>query len=240
MIAYHKNNILFRIASADAISKFKSIQAHSFAQVVRTDISFDAAAKEVVLLEYDRFSQWLYKMERILLNVGDAAISRQLQHALVESFREEINVIETVLTAHESTFPATIVDFTKMVHAYSQPMLHAKLSEMLQSDSASKCFGNMVDLITDYLQHMLTSLHEYSNNVVNASCPFLCVSSWCMHFKDDEMPFLSMIRRAQFFKKMNTGSTFTLKNYTSGDFDSANIVSALNKFDIHTRTEALE
>jgi len=82
MIKYQRNNITFRIASADAIGKFKSTQAHSFVQLARKELNFDEAAKETVLLEYDRLSQWIFRVERICLSSGEGRVAEQLQTAI--------------------------------------------------------------------------------------------------------------------------------------------------------------
>lgn len=219
MIKYQRNNIVFRIASSDAIAKFKSVQAHALMQLARSDIGFDLAAREVVLLEYDRLSQWLYRMERILLAVGEGKIPEELRTAVLESFREEMIVVENVIDMHAEVFDKTAAQFTKMIHTYSFALIHEEMSKRMEQ-TIDRAYGALMDLISEYLQHLLICMHEYNNNIVTKkSEPFLSYGFYCAKLSDTPRHFDPIIRRAEFFVKNGVGTSFVFKNYANGDGD---------------------
>lgn len=215
MVKYQRNNIIFRIASSDAIAKFKSVQAHALMQLARTDIGFDLAAREVVLLEYDRLSQWLYRMERILLAVGEGEMPETLRHAILESYREEMIVIENVIETHMDVFDSQVAAFAKMIHTYSFSLINEEMVKRMQQ-SIDRAYGELTDLVSEYLQHMLIAMHEYNNNLVTKKLPpFLSYSAYCARLKNTPYHFVPLIRRVEFFSKMGAGNEFVLKNYAS-------------------------
>lgn len=215
MIRYQPNNILFRIASSDAISKFKSQQANSFIQLSRRDLAFDTSAREVVLLEYDHFSQWLYRIERICMAAQEGQMPLSLCNAIQESFREEIRTIEIVLESHTNVFNPTITSFVKIIHSYSMNVLLDRM-EASMFEKVDKAFGKVVGTIADYLQHVLMCLHEINNNVINNSAqPFICIANFCTQLEDFHR-FYPMAKRLEFFKTVGCGNKYVLKNY-SGD-----------------------
>lgn len=227
MIKYQRNNIIFRIASSDAISKFKSVQAHAFIQLARSDIGFDVAAREVVLLEYDRLSQWLYRMERILLSVGEGEMHHTLRHAILESFREEMLVIEGVTETHSEVFDTRVSKFAKLIHSYAFSLITEEMSKKMEK-TIDKAFGELTDLVSEYLQHLLISMHEYNNNLVTQKDePFLSYSFYCQKQKNTPYHFTPIIKRAEFFKMHEAGDTFVLKNYANGGDIHDDVSSAL-------------
>lgn len=214
MIRYQRNNINFRIASADAISKFKSTQAHSFIQLVRKELSFDESCKETVLLEYDRLSQWIFRVERICFSAGEGYASDQLQMAIEQSLFDEFEVIESVMESNRDVFSDSVISFTKIIHKYSLIIICSYFSEFmkLRIDNA---YTDIVACISNYLQHLLVCMHEFNSNVVLKNpCAFICVSDFSIESADDDERFLSVISRAQYFKQLGLGVTFTLKNYS--------------------------
>ena len=235
MIKYQRNNILFRIASADAISKFKKAQASSFLQLTRKELQFDSGPKEAVLLEFDRFSQWLFRIERICLASGNAKLTEELKEAMIESFYDEIVVIESVMIGHKDIFPAKMTEFAKCVHNYSKHMLDKIFAESidLRIDVA---FTNIAEALSDYLQHTLLTFHEYNNNVIkNYTEPFICCSSFCISKNHEH--FLPLKERIEFFKHTVGASEFILKNFTPSDIHQ-DVVDSLG--DVVTLTQELK
>lgn len=215
MIKYQRNNIIFRIASSDAIAKFKSVQAHALMQLARTDIAFDLAAREVVLLEYDRLSQWLYRMERILLAVEEGEMPKLLRHAILESFREEMIVIENVVDTHIDVFDKQVAHFARMIHMYSFSLINEEMEKRMEH-TIDRAYGELTDLVSEYLQHLLICMHEYNNNLVTQKKqPFISYSFYCAKLKNTEHHFTPIIRRAEFFKNAGAGDSYVLKNYAN-------------------------
>lgn len=219
MIRYQRNNIIFRIASSDAISKFKHAQAHAFVQLARSDLKFDISAREVVLLEYDRISQWLYRIERILQSSQEGEMSEQLRTAITESLHEELTVIQTVLETHTDVFDLRVTEYTKLIHEYSFPIIEDELDCKL-NDTIDRGFASLSDLVSEYLQHLLLCLHEYNNNCILKNNPaFISVGEFSASAcsKQSVKKFIPSLKRLEFFKKQGCGDHYIFKNYTSQD-----------------------
>ena len=217
MIKYQRNNILFRIASADAIAKFKEAQAHSFLQISRKELSFDVAAKEVVLLEFDRFSHLIFRIERICVAAGEGPMKHDLARSILDSFHEELRVIETVIERHNDVFTKDVIQFTKLIHDYTSKMLDNSLVPILAT-SIDEAFAKTVMIISHYLQHLLIAMHEFNSSIVkHVTSPFLSVGDFCIDFLNYNEKFTPCVQRGKFFKDRGVGDTYILKNYSQCD-----------------------
>lgn len=220
VITYKRNNIIFRIASADAIGKFKSAQAHAFLQLARRDLQFDETAREAVLLEFDYFSNWLFRMERIFLSSNGGFLPPTLRSAIFESFIDELRVIEGVMDANSPIFSTDLRAYVKVIHQYSAKIL-AHGFEQISLSTIDVAYSNMVGLINGYLQHVLTAMHEFNNNVAHRSDPFISIAEFSLSGADPSR-LIPVCDRLKFFRSMGCGDVYELKNYTADE----NIMSA--------------
>lgn len=213
MAGYHRNNISFRISSADAISKFKSAQTHSFFQLVRKDIAFNEAAKEAVLLEFDRFSEWIFRTERICVTMN-GGLSEESVNSFFSTILDEHRLIENVMERYADIFSPSVVKFTKLIHSYCVNMLKLKLDTLINIKVES-AFVDIVNLIGDYLQHFLVCMHEYNSNVISKKeQPFLSIAKFCISNTDSSLNMQPCIKRSKFFQESGIGNTYILKNYS--------------------------
>jgi hypothetical protein len=235
MNKYQRNNIIFRIASADAIGAFKKAQAHSFVQLSRKEINFDESAKEVILLEYDRYSQWIMKVEKYFLtnsNHHTASVPESLLCTLVDSFNDELKLIEDVISKHVDVFSNDVFEFVKMVHTCIKTVMQDKFSTLVSLDICSAVIL-IIESVSDYLQHLLVSLHEFNNNLITKDQPiFICVTDFSIGSTLEKNDFNECKQSAWFFKNHGLGQSFVFKNYSSLDvFDTAR--TYLSKFNIN-------
>lgn len=215
MLTYRENNIEFRIASATALSEFKAVQAHSFIQVCRKEFEFTHAAREVVLLSYDRFSQWLLKMERAFLLEEKKYPSTSLKQLIYSTFVEELGYIEEICQTHQSIFNPEILDYLKLIHKYTRQLIADIFTKNLLQPS-HKAFVDISSSTSEYLQHLLLAMHEFNNNIHKKREPFVCVGRFCLLPANTKL--VSLSQRAAYFKD-RLGRTLTLKNYTDAALD---------------------
>ena len=209
---YQRNNILFRIASSDAISRFKRDQAASFMQLTRKELNFDKSAREGVLLEFDRFSQMIFRLEKICCAVGEGEMSAHLRTTMIESILDELTTIETIMLKHEEVFSDTSLEFAKLIHKYSVDLLLSQI-EKASDGPIDMVFSKVVEIISMYLQHILLAYHEYNTNIINSSDkPFINISAF--NINERIKSFVPEQSRITYFSKYNCGTAFTLKNYT--------------------------
>lgn len=212
---YQKNNILFRIASADALGKFKSAQANAFLQLVRKELSFNQSARETVLLEYDRLSQWLLRLEKVYLLHNQKNVSLSLRNETYETFVGELSSIEFTMSEHTDVFCAEVSEYIHLVHSYAKKIMHHLLQGCFNV-ATPDAFAKVVGTATLYLEHVLLSMHEFNNNSLRKSKqPFLTISDFC----NSEI-FLGSATsqchiKAEFFARFlrKSDSTFILKNF---------------------------
>ena len=240
MIKYQRNNILFRIASATAIAKFKNDQANSFLQLIRKELYFDNSAKEVVLVEYDRFSQWIFRIERIFLSHGESYLPDKLQEAIVASCMDEIYIIEKVIETNPVVFKSEVLDYIKLVHSYAKPVLKQQFSKCLYRSRCGNAFEQMLEYLSKYLQHVLLSMYELNNNLfAKTKDPFVCVTNFCVSNTSNHNNELTpTLMRLNYFKSQGelTDKQFEVKNFTTDTEDE--FLKSI--FDFHAENISME
>ena len=214
MVRYQRNNITFRIASSAAIAEFKRIQAHSFVQLSRKELNFHDGAKEVVLLSYDRFSQWIYRVERICLTAASQnKTSEDLVPALTASFIDEQRISQSVIESHLEVFSLPLVQYVKYIHTYTADMVSHHISTLgdLKVDSF---YTQIVNMTNNYLQHILIAMHEFNNNmVVKSEPPFISVADFCASGDGENSIIIPCMNRLNFFRDQGCGDEYIFKNY---------------------------
>lgn len=220
---YRENNIVFRIASADALSRFKKVQAHSFIQITRKDVEFGRSAREILLLSYDRFSNWLYRMERSFLMSHRGPLSEELKQTAFTTLIDELNTIEEVCERHPQIFDETIRKYIRLIHHYSAASIKNQFSDAFTLDQ-DKAYARMTDIVSNYLQHLLIAMHEFNNNVLRGKNPFICISEFSIQSRV-EPP--TVVQRAKFFCELLGDLKFEVKNFTE-QLDISDCVQMLN------------
>lgn len=226
MLTYQENNIEFRISSAEAIAEFKEVQAHSFLQLSRREFDFDKGARECVLLSYDRFSAWLLTVERMFLAEKSNVLCSEIRESVIESFIQELRGIERVCEDNPHIFSPMIIEYLNIIHAYTTNIIPSINSVMCNSTAIS--FSFITGYLSDYLQHLLLSMHEYNNNIIKKRAPFICISKFSFNFNE----FQSAKNRIAFHRKyVGDGAVFKLQNYTDNKIDSE-LLKELEQFSV--------
>ena len=217
MARYQRNNLLFRIVSSDAISKFKAAQAESFLQLTRKELDFEEPSREAVLLEFDRLSNWIFRVEKMCVSVEETSVPLSVRKIIYDSLIEEFSVIEGVMESNTEVFEKEIIDFVKSIHTYTKKIL---LADILQAKNLkpSNYFADVVAKINQYLQHLMVSMHEYNSNIIKkVEQPFLCVTDFCINISDEKNRNLPCDARLNYFLDHGSRKEFILKNYSDAD-----------------------
>ena len=217
MVQYHKNNLIFRIASSSAISQFKATQAETFIQLARKELNFHEAAKEIVLLEFDRFSHWILSIERIFIAAENKRLSNDLRKDILQSFKDALEETEKIVDDNLDIFTEQVSEYSKLIHEYALPAMLAEFNVALKS-SPSKAYEQVVSHISSYLQHLLACMHEFNNNAITKKCQeFLSCSDFCYTLNSHGWGLTPLLSRAHYFTKLNGKNIFILKNYGNVD-----------------------
>jgi hypothetical protein len=210
---YSYNNIMFRIASADAFSKFKAAQAHSLIQVSRKEFKFKDDVREVLLLSYDVFSSWLLHIERTFLVNSLHTLPADFAATIQLDFNEVFKAIEEVIAENADIFSSKLAKFINNVHTYSRSLLAFHLHHGFTKD-ATRAYGALAGICTLYLQHLLLALHEFNNNSYLKQAPFICVCGFDTAPHTAEVYLNATITRARYFNEQYGLNNFTVKSYT--------------------------
>lgn len=217
MLSYHKNNLLFRIASAGAISRFKSTQAASFIQLARRELDWDDGPKEVVLLEFDHFSYLILSLESNFIAANGTVFSHQLNQEVGASLNRTFSEIELVMIENPEIFSEDARQFTAIIHEYARDAVAAQLNS-IEGTSINRAYEMVVSALGSYLQHLLACMHEFNNNAVKkSSTEFLSCSEFCQSINKHGGGMLPLLQRARFFAKSTPNASFILKNYCDVD-----------------------
>lgn len=213
---FKRNNILLRIAAANAFARFKSQQAASFIQLARRELHFDVPAKELVLLEFDRFSSFCYTLEKMFISVHDKHIPEIVRSNVFDLIYREFTDIERVMDVHVDVFTKDVREFAKVVHEYSFGLLKVDIAHALQK-KPEQALEECIDHISAYLQHLLLCMHEFNNNVVRKTqAPFISYSRIC-GCDSCLCEINTALKRADFFRAKTDATEFVFKNYSTFD-----------------------
>lgn len=213
---YQKNNILFRISSSEAISKFKNSQAIVLLQLVRKELDFEQGAREAVLLEYDRFSTWVFMIERLYLVQNSRAVTDKLRQETLETFCNTVSDIEGIMQDNTDVFSQEIIEYVKILHDYSKNIIEHQFNRILQN-TTSEAFSQCVKVVDLFLQHMLVSIHEFNNNTRSSARPFLCATDFFDGYDRTDSTAAQLTARGKYFIKNHGCKNFEFKNYSSED-----------------------
>jgi hypothetical protein len=87
-----------------------------------------------------------------------------------------------------------VPELLDVIQDYTQHIMANVIVTAMNAPSA-KAFTNITQLFSEFLQHILISMHEYNNNVVRRRTPFICVSRFSLLSKSPR--FISLSSRAQ-------------------------------------------
>ena len=179
-----KNNIHFRMLSSSIIATFKTKQAQDLQQVTRLDVKFAEPCREVLLLEYERVSRLLMALEYVCLKNGSDIVSASVIEDILSRVSRGISTIETVIAEHTDIF-ADIGDFVQFMHSQAVPYVKDSIQANLKDSSADTAFIAIARVLTDYMEHVLLSLHEYNSICYRSvDTPFICISNFDKANKD--------------------------------------------------------
>ena len=232
------NNIIFKIAASDAISNFKLAQAHSLMQISRGELKFDNGAKEALLLEYECYSDRLLKTEKSYIVRNAKNFTAAIKKLTLKYIVDEMNHVQKIIDINPETFSRELADFIRLIHGYSLDIFDKWLEKQIGA-SIANTFSAFSAILTQHLQHLLISLHEFNNNIVTKEVtPFLSIADFSLININETTKFSMLYKRASFFKNLGIITPFILKNYSCDRFIFDAAQDYLSKFDIKLLPES--
>lgn len=223
MKSYIPNNINFRIVSSNALAKFKNDQAYDFNEIKSKPNTYSAAAREVVLLEYDHWFKWIVKLEKVFLLLSEYDKADALSQKTCVLLQAEMDDIHEVMSVYTDFFSSDLTNFISSIHRYSTEALKSSIEYILNNHDIFSAFSKIVHLISLYLQQILISLEEYEL-VYSAACNFktndniiLYYSDWSKEIEGCGESICPSVERARYYKTHFSVNNFVVTTYNNNE-----------------------
>ena len=218
---YAQNNINFRIVSSHTISKFKEAQAFDFNEINTAEYKdkFSKSTREIVLIEYDYWFNFLLEVERYFLQCGE---EKKLQSCCVPHVKpildQVFNYIEDILVSHDELFSSSLIEYVMKIHRIAREPLTDMLNE-LEGQTIFIAFPLVAKIISAYLQMIMFSMFEFNHNVINSKMEkekILCFTD-LLDFDAKYEKIYAITERACLMKELFDVKEFAIKNYKHVD-----------------------
>jgi len=211
---YRLNNIVFRIASSDALRVFKEVQNFVLTEIEFGSYSFSRVAKEIALLYSDSAFRILYSIEMMFIREGSPVLTREMADSINKILLDQIGYMRAVVEENGDVFDRKFVEIWKEVHLPIVSIIE-NIVEMNIGEKIEDTFKDICSIFGDSLDTVRFELYELDYLINDGRKPFLVISDMCV-VSFDTVGVLLPTRRAQvYIEKLDLEPEFYVKNYTS-------------------------
>lgn len=159
---FQSNNIEFRIESSKAIESFKNVQSFQLGQLVNGRFHFSQERRELLLLEYDICTRWLYEVEHSIIENSTIDLD-----VIVELAVKSHETINKIIDDNNDKFDRDFTIIFNEIHHYS---FNNFIYELKRIPTGKICnfFRDMVNLVILHMNNSLIELHEL-NRIMNTT-----------------------------------------------------------------------
>ena len=213
------NNIDFRTKTSDAISMFKAGQSFVLKQMAHnTKFEFSLVSKDIMLLKYDVWYDWLNEVEQILLTSCESR--EEIKKDILESAKQRKKYYENTLLENFTGRDLEIIKTWINIHEKIYHMLEEKILDVSDSLDIGDLFFEIARFTSSILRRTLYELQELETVFFDRGDVNLCVDNICMKlFKKSPDIILEKIDIYLKIKKFNK---VIIKNYS--DIEELEIV----------------
>jgi hypothetical protein len=214
---YTPNNIHFRIVSSKTLAQFKHDQSFDFAELVyNPKVKFGAESREVVLLNYEEWFNFLLLLEKYFISLNDK-VNLTDKHAqyILDMMNATTSRINHVMTENPQHFGELA---RKVVENIGRPILVKHLfkgvSKMVGSNIYT-AFPYVTTLISETLHQGLLALAEYEALDANATEAVLNCESYAFSVSASAPPSCELaLAKAKQYKTEYGVNSFRVNDYT--------------------------
>lgn len=218
MTSVDLSSMYFKMAAAEAMAKYKSAQAHTIFQLLRKDLNFDQSARATVMIEFEELEKSLMRAEESLGRV-ERRVTTDVLALVALDLCATLDRIHEQLDKYVNEFDRCVSGFVRTIHAYSVIIIKTEIPKLAGTYN-TEAFIGVARIARFYMQHLLSAMHEFTNNIANRSkSPFLSVCSFSVKTAESagEVYWQPCFDRANFFKNNGVKAEFILKDYTEQD-----------------------
>lgn len=156
-MAYVLNNIRFRSVSSKALERFYNAKAFMLNEILDERKQFSPAAREIPLLLFNSYSEWIFSTESLLLNKD--ILSQEDLDLIFERQDSLLALNDQIFTIHDSVFLPEFVSIWKQtnVHVVNNFRRRARQTVGMHHIAA---FPLLVEALVSGLQTTLFELYE--------------------------------------------------------------------------------
>ncbi len=206
------NNIEFRIRTSEAISTYKLNQAFVLNQAAyNKHFKFSSLSKDILLLKFDVWYDWLNEVEQILLkSKNDIKIKEILKAA-----QDRKEYYEKTLRNNFEGADLEFINFWIEIHDKVYELMIKKILNLQMNVSKGDLFFNITKILSNVMKRTLYELQELETIISDRGAVNICVDNICIEiFKKDFNFFKEKILKYQNIKKFNS---VVIKNYSDSD-----------------------
>lgn len=173
-----RNNIEFREASSMALSIFYRTKACMLSELLSGQkFKFSATAKEVLLLYYSSWTDWLQFLEVEYIKCSDHTVGEKTVEAADRMMFLHINRIEQFLSHNPRVFDATFAKLWLEIVQTRRDEIRQLLLSSVTGDIAIS-FTDVVEKSNQFITHMLFNIHELDSWLRNTDVvPFINIDA---------------------------------------------------------------
>lgn len=213
------NNINFRIKTSEAISMFKAKQAFVLKQMpYNTKFEFSLVAKDIMLLKYDVWYDWLNEVEQILLTSCESR--KEIKNSILIVARQRKIYYENTLLENFTGKDLKLIKMWIDIHEKVYNLLEEKILKTNDSLSNGDLFFEITRITSNILKRTLYELQELETIFFDRGDVNFCVDNICVEIFKKSPDII--IEKIDEYLKIKKFDKIVIKNYS--DVDDLEIV----------------
>ena len=213
------NNINFRIKTSEAFSYFKMNQAFILKQMTyNTKFEFSLVAKDIMLLKYDVWYDWLNETEQILLT--SCAERAEIKNDIIDSARQRKIYYEKTLRENFAGHDLEFINFWINIHNKVYDLLEEKILKINDLFSKEDFFFEITRITSNILKRTLYELQELETIFFDKGDVNLCVDNICIEIFRKDPSFIR--EKINSYLEIKHFNNIVIKNYS--DIDDLSII----------------
>ena len=207
------NNIELRQISSLCISKYKSTQAFALAQLGATcKHEFSKTAKEILLLKYDIWFNWIVSVETMLREKpkGSGSIAKDII-AVSDDYADEY---ERIIKKNPNIFDPKFAKIWIESHGLMYRYLRDRIIHLAYKTDMAFMVA-VTDNLISVMENTLFELHEV-DALIEEDTVFVSYDDLCLKYGETSKGSCLLVERLKIYSKYREIKDVTVKDYSVG------------------------
>ena len=212
-VTFIPNNIKLREISSLCIAKYKNTQSLALSQLTANGTHvFSTTAKEILLLKYDVWFQWILVVEDMLRRKSkDESIADAVMHASDEYAEEYVNIIR----GNTDLFDPKYSELWLRSHSFMYSYLRSKILG-ITSLSDIDFMVKVTDMLIQVMENTLFELHEIDALFRDDYEVHISFDDLCLDYGSVSNESCLMSEKLSIYSEVKDVSNIIVKDYSYG------------------------